>query len=50
MLKSEGRSEARGAPAPASGDAGIELLDDPPRWRTGLTLRGLETLHVRLTP
>jgi len=28
----------------------IELLDDPPRWRRGLTLRGLETLHVRLAP
>jgi cytochrome P450 len=28
---------------------GIEVLDDPPRWRPGLTLRGLERLPVRLT-
>ncbi|MBA2279898.1 MAG: cytochrome P450 [Actinomycetota bacterium] len=30
--------------------AGIELLDDPPRWRQSLTLRGLDALPVRLTP
>lgn len=30
--------------------AGFELLDPEPRWRRGLTLRGLESLHVRLTP
>jgi cytochrome P450 len=28
----------------------IELLDDPPRWRRSLTLRGLDGLRVRLTP
>ncbi len=28
----------------------IELLDDPPRWRRSLTLRGLDELNVRLTP
>jgi cytochrome P450 len=27
----------------------IEVLDDPPRWRPGLTLRGLEQLRVGLT-
>jgi cytochrome P450 len=27
----------------------IELLDDPPRWRRTLTLRGLDGLAVRLT-
>ena len=27
----------------------IELLDDPPRWRRSLTLRGLDGLSVRLT-
>jgi len=26
----------------------LELLDDPPRWRRSLTLRGLDALHVRL--
>lgn len=26
----------------------IEVLDDPPRWRRSLTLRGLDELHVRL--
>jgi hypothetical protein len=30
--------------------AGIELLDDPPRWRRSLTLRGLDGLRVGLTP
>jgi cytochrome P450 len=25
-----------------------DLLDDPPRWRRSLTLRGLDALHVRL--
>jgi cytochrome P450 len=29
--------------------SGIELLDDPPRWRRSLTLRGLDELNVRLT-
>jgi cytochrome P450 len=29
---------------------GIEVLDDPPCWRRSLTLRGLERLHMRLTP
>lgn len=28
----------------------IEVLDDPPRWRRTLTLRGLEGLRVRLVP
>ena len=28
----------------------IEVLDDPPQWRRSLTLRGLDALHVRLTP
>jgi hypothetical protein len=27
----------------------IELLDDPPRWRRSLTLRGLDSLRVRMT-
>ena len=27
---------------------GIELLDDPPCWRRSLTLRGLDSLRVRL--
>ena len=27
----------------------IEVLDDPPQWRPGLTLRGLQRLPVRLT-
>jgi cytochrome P450 len=30
--------------------ADIELLDDPPAWRRSLTLRGLDSLRVRLTP
>lgn len=30
--------------------AGVELLDDPPRWRRSLTLRGLDSLRVHLTP
>lgn len=29
--------------------AGIELLDDPPKWRRSLTLRGLDELNVHLT-
>jgi cytochrome P450 len=28
--------------------AGIELLDDPPRWRRSLILRGLDSLRVHL--
>jgi cytochrome P450 len=28
----------------------IEVLDDPPKWRRSLTLRGLDALNVRLTP
>jgi cytochrome P450 len=28
----------------------VEVLDDPPRWRRSLTLRGLEGLTVRLEP
>ena len=28
----------------------IEVLDDPPRWRRSITLRGLEGLRVRLSP
>jgi hypothetical protein len=29
--------------------ARIEVLDDPPRWRRSLTLRGLEGLRVGLS-
>ena len=29
--------------------ATIELLDDPPKWRRSLTLRGLDSLRVRLS-
>jgi cytochrome P450 len=29
---------------------GIDVLDDPPRWRQSLTLRGLDGLPVRLRP
>jgi cytochrome P450 len=28
--------------------SGLELLDDPPRWRRGLALRGLDSLRVSL--
>ncbi|CAN5511280.1 cytochrome P450 [soil metagenome] len=28
----------------------IEVLDDPPRWRQSMTLRGLDALPVRLLP
>jgi cytochrome P450 len=28
----------------------VEVLDDPPRWRRSLTLRGLDGLRVRLEP
>jgi cytochrome P450 len=28
----------------------IEVLDDPPKWRRSLTLRGLDELNVTLTP
>lgn len=28
----------------------IEILEDPPRWRRSMTLRGLDALPVRLTP